>query len=455
MNGAGQEAAGQEVAGQDGTGADVRSPAERLAQLSPAYRARIIGSLSMVQRRELAGRWSLRAHGGQLPPPGDWQVWLIRAGRGFGKTRAGAEWVNAAANAGAVRVALVGATIEDARRVMVEGPSGVIAVAGPDVPLVWKPSKGEVHWPSGTVATVYSAANAESLRGPEHHLAWADELGKWKGVEAWNNLLMGLRLGEEPRALVTTTPRTTALMRQVMAAPGTVETRGATRDNPHLPGRFVAAMEAAYGGTRLGRQELEGEMLADVVGALWPRALIDRQRVAASAVPVLRRVVVGVDPPASAGGDACGIVAAGLGIDDCGYVLEDASVTGASPENWARAVAGCAARHGADRVVAEKNQGGDMVEHVLRGADARLPVTLVHASRGKATRAEPVAAFYETRRVWHAGAFPALEDELAGLQAGGGYEGPGRSPDRADACVWALSALMLGTRGEASVRVLG
>lgn len=168
---------------------------------------------------------------------------------------------------------------------------------------MWKPTAGEVRWPSGAVATVYSAANAEALRGPEHHFAWADELGKWKGVEAWNNLLMGLRLGDDPRALVTTTPRTTALMRQVMTAAGTVETRGATRDNPHLPARFVSAMEAAYGGTRLGRQELEGEMMADVVGALWTRALIDRQRVRASAVPVLRRVVVGVDPPASADGD--------------------------------------------------------------------------------------------------------------------------------------------------------
>ncbi|WP_294354189.1 terminase family protein [uncultured Sphingomonas sp.] len=431
------------------------TPAERLARLSPAARTRILRQLPVGHRRELAGRWSLRAHEGQLAPPGDWQVWLIRAGRGFGKTRAGAEWVNAAARSAAVRVALVGATIEDARRVMVEGPSGVIAVAGADAAVVWKPTAGEVRWPSGAVATVYSAANAESLRGPEHHFAWADELGKWKGVEAWNNLLMGLRLGNDPRALVTTTPRTTALMRQVMTAAGTVETRGATRDNPHLPARFVSAMEAAYGGTRLGRQELEGEMMADVVGALWTRALIDRQRVRAGAVPVLRRVVVGVDPPASADGDACGIVAAGLGVDDCGYVLEDASVAGASPDAWARAVAGCAARHGADRIVAEKNQGGDMVGEVLRAKDAALPVTLVHASRGKSARAEPVAALYEVRRVWHAGAFPALEDELAGMQAGGGYEGPGRSPDRADACVWALSALMLDARGPASVRVLG
>ncbi len=439
----------------DEHGGAVPSPVERLARLSPAYRHRIIARMPIAHRRELAERWSLRAHGGQLAPPGDWQVWLIRAGRGFGKTRAGAEWINAAARAHAIRIALVGATIEDARRVMVEGPSGVIAVAGADVPVVWRAGRGEVRWPSGAVATIYSAATPEALRGPEHHLAWADELGKWKGAEAWNNLLMGLRLGERPRAVVTTTPRTTALMRQVMTAAGTVETRGRTRDNPHLPARFVTAMEAAYGGTRLGRQELEGEMMTDVAGALWPRALIEAQRIAPGAVPRWRRVVVGVDPPASAGGDACGIVAAALGVDDCGYVLEDASIAGASPEGWARAVVACAARHGADRVVAEKNQGGDMVGRVLEIADAGLPVTLVHASRGKVARAEPVAALYETRRVWHAGAFPALEDELAGLQVGGGYEGPGQSPDRADACVWALTALLLDIRGEASVRVLG
>ena len=272
-------------------------------------------------------------------------------------------------------------------------------------------------------------------------------------MEAWNNLLMGLRLGDDPRALVTTTPRPTALMRRVLALPDAVVTRGSTRDNPHLPAAFVAAMEADYGGTRLGRQELDGEMIDDVAGALWPRALIERQRVRVA--PDLVRVVVGVDPPAGVGGDACGIVAAGVDARGHGFVIEDASVAGASPEGWARAVASCVARVEADRVVAEVNQGGAMVASVLRAADAALPLTTVHATRGKTVRAEPVAALYEAGRVWHAGAFPALEDELCGLSAGGGYDGPGRSPDRADACVWALTHLMLGRRGEGRVRGLG
>jgi phage terminase large subunit-like protein len=273
-------------------------------------------------------------------------------------------------------------------------------------------------------------------------------------MAAWDNLMFGLRKGERPRVLVTTTPRTTALVRRIekLAVAADAVVRGRTRDNPHLPESFVAAMFETYAGTRLGRQELDGELLEDVEGALWTRAMIERCRT--DAAPEMTRVVVGVDPPASATGDACGIVAVGLGRDGCGYVLEDATVSGASPEGWARAVARCAARHGADRVIAEKNQGGEMVTSVLRGADSGLPVKLVHATRGKAVRAEPVALLYEAGKIRHRGAFPALEDELCGLQAGGGYEGPGRSPDRADALVWAMSELMLGKRGAARVTLM-
>ncbi|MHC9418736.1 DNA-packaging protein [Sphingomonas citri] len=424
-----------------------------LRWFDPAAAAPVFEELDEATRGALVADWASWAHPGQLAPDGDWRVWLIQAGRGFGKTRAGAEWVAAMARARPeARIALVGATEDDARRVMVEGPSGLLAVARYAGGAVWRPSLGELRFDGGAVAQVYSAAAPEGLRGPEHHLAWADELGKWRGAAAWNNLMLGLRLGESPRALVTTTPRATALLRRLAAAPDTAVTRGRTRDNPHLPRAFVAAVAAHYGATRLGRQELDGELIEDVAGALWPRALLERQR--AAAVPVLVRVVVGVDPPAGSEGDACGIVAAGLGRDGHGYVLEDASVTGASPERWARAVAACAARHAAERVVAEANQGGEMVAQVLRAADAALPLRLVHATRGKAARAEPVAALYETGRVWHARAFPALEDELAGLVAGGGYEGPGRSPDRADACVWALTALLLGEGGAVRVRVL-
>ncbi len=264
--------------------------------------------------------------------------------------------------------------------------------------------------------------------------------------------MLGLRLGEDARIVVTTTPQPVKLMRRVMALKGCRETRGRTRDNPWLPRSFVEAMTAEYAGTRLGRQELDGEMMEDAEGALWGRALIETCRVAEA--PECVRVVVGVDPPASAGGDACGIVAVALGRDGRGYVIEDASIGGVSPEGWARAVAACAARHGADRVIAEKNQGGDMVASVLRAADAGLPVRLVSATRGKSARAEPVAALYEGGKAHHVGAWPELEDELCGLLAGGGYEGPGRSPDRADALVWALTELMLGRRGKAAVRML-
>lgn len=425
-----------------------------LLSLPVGERSRVFATLNAPQLRELRRRWTMWAHNGQLTPEDQgWDVWLICAGRGFGKTRAGAEWVSEQARRGdaTTRIALVGATKDDARRVMVEGPSGVMSVKRDDETPVWRASTGEVRWPNGASAQVYGAAAAESLRGPEHGFAWADELGKWRGHAAWDNLLMGLRIGERPQALVTTTPRATPLMRRVMKGAGTVVTGGPSGDNNHLPAAFLANMAARYGATRLGRQEIGGELLEDVEGSLWPRAVIERQRVAAA--PPLVRIVIGVDPPASKDGDACGIVAAGVAGDGQAYVLEDASERGLSPDGWALRVAGCYERHAADLVVAEKNQGGDMVRTVLEGATVRLPIKLVHASRGKAVRAEPIAAEYERGRVWHAGAFPALEDELAGLQAGCGYDGPGRSPDRADACVWALSEL-LAKRGRAGVRAL-
>jgi phage terminase large subunit-like protein len=429
-------------------------PVERLSVLPTYQQLRVLQSLSGGQRLELEARWWRWAHPGQRAPDGNWRVWLIRAGRGFGKTRAGAEWVSAVARARpGARIALVGATIEDVRRVMIEGASGLLAVARSNEILRWRADSGELRFASGACAYVYSAAASEKLRGPEHDAAWCDELAKWrKGDAAWDNLLMGMRGGDDPRVVVTTTPRPVRLMRRVMAMPDCRETLGRTRDNPHLPKSFVEAMMADYAGSRLGRQELDGELIDDVAGALWTRDRIEAQRVRKA--PKLVRVVVGVDPPASADGDACGIVAVGMARDGQGYVIEDASVRGASPEGWARAVAACAARHRAERVVAEKNQGGDMVASVLRAADAGLPLTLVHASRGKSARAEPVALLYEAGRVQHAGAWPELEDELCGLQAGGGYEGPGRSPDRADALVWAMTELMLGKRGKAAVRGL-
>lgn len=429
----------------------------RLLRLSEADRWDIVRSLSWAQAREWLGRWSFWAHHGQATPEGDWRVWLIRAGRGFGKTRAGAEWVSALARADPKAViALVGASRNEVRQVMIEGAAGLRAVARPGERLAYYHTTGQLHFPSGAVAHVYSANAPEGLRGPEHHAAWCDELAKWRYPAAWDNLMMGLRGGEDPRVLVTTTPRRSAVLAKVLAATGLVVTTGSSHHNPHLPTAYLDGLVADYGGTRLARQEIDGELIDDVEGTLWTRAMLDGCRVKRQSKRLggLARVVVGVDPPATAGGDACGIVAAGLGRDGKAYVLEDASVAGLSPEGWARAVAKCARRWRAERVVAERNMGGDMVASVLAGADRTLPVKLVVASRGKVARAEPVAAAYERGEVRHVGAFPELEDELAGLQAGGGYQGPGRSPDRADACVWALTELLLRRRGAVRVRGL-
>jgi phage terminase large subunit-like protein len=416
--------------------------------LTEAERLSILRGLNVAQKRELACRWYGFENDGQREPQGNWRIWLIQAGRGFGKTRAGAEWVSQVArDVPGARIALVAATMADGQRVMIEGPSGLIAVARDHEPVRWVRERRELRFASGAVAMLYSSEAGEELRGPEHHVAWSDELAKWRrGEAAWDNLMMGMRLGERPRTLVTTTPRSNAVMRRIKAAPGIEETFGRTRDNPHLPDNFVVAMLASYGGTRLGRQELDGEMLEDVEGALWTRALVERCRVAADEIGKPVRVVIGVDPPATSHGDACGIVVAAQLRDGRLAVVEDASVEKAPTHIWAQAVAAAAARWGADRVVAESNMGGEMVAGTLAQADARLPVRAVHASVGKARRAEPVAMAYERGQVVHAGTFAALEDQLCGFQTGGGYAGPGRSPDRADACVWALAALLEGLR---------
>ena len=407
-------------------------------------------TLSEAERRELAHHWRLWARDEQLPPCGDWRVWLIMAGRGFGKTRAGAEWVRAIADSDPkARIALVAASLGEARAVMVEGESGLLSIAPTGREPRFEPSLRRLSWPNGAQATLYSAGEPESLRGPQHSHAWCDEVAKWetangKALAAWDNLLFGLRLGELPQALATTTPRAVPLLQRLLAEEGVHTTRGKTEDNAHhLPARFLTDIRRTYGKSLLGRQELDGELIADLPGALWSRSLLEECREAAASAPPAR-VVVGVDPPASAGGDACGIVVVALGEDGIARVLADASVKKPSPERWARAAAQAARVWHADRVVAEANQGGAMVASVLRAAEIALPLKLVHASRGKVARAEPVAALYEAGRVRHAGTFPALEDELCGLIQGGAYEGPGRSPDRADALVWALSELMLG-----------
>lgn len=433
--------------------------AQELLALSYENMNQEIGRWSHERATGEIERWEFWARAAQLPPHGSWRLWLVLAGRGFGKTRMGAEWVRARAlENGEVRIAMVGATLAEARAVMVEGESGLLNLQGGEG-LIWEPSLHRIIWPNGAIATLFSAARPDSLRGSQHHFAWADEIAKWdKGIAAWDNLMLGLRLGDAPRVVATTTPRPVALIRRLVGEAenraNQVEiTRGRTRDNhQNLPGSFLAAMDLAYAGTRTGRQELDGELIEDIAGALWNRDLIERRRVAV--VPEMRRIVIGVDPPITAHGDACGIIAVGLGVDDKAYVLADHTVSGASPEVWARAVSNASEFWNADRVVVEGNQGGEMVNATLRAVNQSLSLKRVHAVRSKSARAEPVAALYEAGRAWHFGALPQLEDELCGLITGGGYEGPGRSPDRADALVWAMSELMLG-RGIGEVRVRG
>ncbi|HEX8586289.1 MAG TPA: terminase family protein [Allosphingosinicella sp.] len=431
--------------------------ARRLSNLrDEALWKKLFESMNWEEMLEFDACFEAWAHEGQVEPGGlGWRNWFVNAGRGYGKTRAGAEWINrlATQKGPPVRIALVAANEAEARAVMVEGESGILSCAKPGRRPRWEPSLGRLTWPNGSVATIYSGENPDGLRGGNNHFAWADEFAKYAHPqETWDNLQMSLRLGARPRALVTTTPRPIPALKRILADPRTVVTGGRTGDNPQHSEQFIATMMATYGGTRLGRQELDGELIEDVAGSLWPRDLIERCRSRGAEAEGMRRIVVGVDPPISVGGDACGIVVCGVDAGGVGHVLEDASVSGLRPEGWARAVIAAAERWQADKVVAEGNQGGAMVESVLRAADARVPVRMVWAKRGKTVRAEPVAYLFEKGEAKFAGAFAALEDELAGLTIGGGYEGPGRSPDRADACVWAMTELML-RREQAEPRV--
>ncbi len=450
----------------------LRRTIERLAGRPADERAWVVRRLTMPEKRTLDEFWPAWAHDGQLPPSAavateDPSVWLMMTGRGFGKTRAGAEWVSGlareagAAGGAQLRIALVGATIEDAVNVMVTGRSGLLAVARTGERPSFNKTDGILRFPSGAEAFLYSGACPEKLRGPEHHLAWCDEIAKWRWPEeTWDNLRLGLRLGGEGagvRVLVTTTPKALPLLKRLLST--SLVTRGRTADNPHLPPAFVARMEAEYRGTRKGREELDGVLIEEAEGALWTRVLIERCR-CDSPSPGLspegerggfRRIVIGVDPPATAEGDACGIVASGLGFDGIGYVIGDHSVRGLSPEGWAAKVVAAAEGWGAGCVVVESNQGGEMPMAVLKTADPALPVRPVHARFGKGDRAEPVAMLFEKGTALFAGRFPELEDELCAMTRGG-YAGPRGSPDRADALVWAMTELMLG-RPRQPVRV--
>ena len=431
-----------------------------MASLSKQQRAQVLGDLTEAELSDLEWDWRFWARPNQLAPDGDWQTWLALAGRGFGKTEAGAQWVKQRVGAGARSIALVAETQKDLEEVMV---ARLVSIYPPDeAPQVrYKPVR--VTWPNGAVALGYNGTEPNQLRGPEFDTAWVDELAKYRYArETWDMLQFTMRSGDDPRVFVTTTPRPLPVIREILADAKTVTTRGSTFDNAaNLPAQFLDKLKERYSGTRLGRQELEAEILDDLPGARWSRAMFDDARL--QSVPDLQRIVVAVDPSGTGGdednGDSIGIVVAGIGVDRRGYVLADMTCK-LSPDGWGRrAVAAYRGswsqtpeRHKADRIVAERNFGGAMVEHVIRTVDRMAPYKEVTASRGKVTRAEPVAALYEQGRVSHVGSFDALEDQLTKIGPDG-FVGEG-SPDRADALVWALTELMLADQKPAPALLL-
>jgi phage terminase large subunit-like protein len=407
--------------------------------------------------------WHYWARDDQLLPPsmfpgGGAITWLPLAGRGWGKTRVGAETVIDEVKSGRSKmIALVAETAADARKVMVEGISGILACSDPKFMPEYEPSKRQLTWPNGAMAFTYNAVEPGQLRGPQHDFAWADELAKWRyAQETWDNLQFGLRIGTHPRQIVTTTPRPIPIIRELVADPTTHVTKGRTLDNEaNLAASFIKQIRKRYEGTRLGRQELEAEILDDMPGALWTRALIEKALCLDP--PPLRRIVVSIDPSGASASDAekkrrakggevedgpneIGIIVAGADEDDNGYILDDLTMTG-SPEQWAKKAVNAFYKHKADLIVAERNFGGDMVRAVIAATDDRVPVKMVHASRGKFLRAEPIAALYEQGRVKHVGTFAELEDQMC-LISPSGYAGRG-SPDRLDASVWAITELTL------------
>lgn len=393
-------------------------------------------------------KWLATARPNQITPPGtDWFIWLLLAGRGFGKTRTGAEdmaWYGLCHPG--ERLAVVAPTYGDARDTCIEGDSGLFNVLPRSCIEAWNRSLGELILTNGTRYKLFAAEEPERLRGPQHHRAWADELAAWRYSEAWDQLMFGLRLGHTPQVVVTTTPRPTPLVKSLVRRKRVIITKGNTFENEaHLAQAALEELKEKYSGTRLGRQELDAEILDDVPGALWTRKMFEDHR--RSEAPRMQRVVVAVDPSGARQAedkrsDDIGIVVAGKGIDGRGYVLADRTCN-LSPEGWARVVKDAYDEFRADRVVAEENFGGGLVEANMRANWPNVPYKAVKASRGKAQRAEPVAALYEQGRVSHVGIFMALEDQCCNM-ANYGYMGD-KSPDRVDALVWALTELALGS----------
>ncbi len=433
----------------------LRSGASWIACADAAVQEQFLNELTEGELLALPYLFEFWAMDHQLPPDGNWRTWIVLGGRGAGKTRAGAEWVRSVVEGSKPldegkcrRVALVGETIEQVREVMIFGDSGILACSPEDRRPAWEAGRKRLVWPNGAIATVHTAHDPEGLRGPQFDAAWVDELAKWKrGKETWDQLQFALRLGDDPRVCVTTTPRNVDVLKRLMKSPSTVQTHAPTEANAaNLASSFLEEVKARYQGTRLGRQELDGVLLSDAEGALWTSEALEAGRV--DVPPVFDRIVVGLDPAASSGSgaDECGIVVVGAVTqgpvqDWRAVVLADCTVRGATPSGWAKAAIAAMEHYGADRLVAEVNQGGAMVGEVLRQVDPLVPLKSVHASRGKVARAEPVAALYEQGRVAHMRGLDQLEDQMCRMTARG-YEGGG-SPDRVDALVWALHELMI------------
>ena len=432
-----------------------KSIAAWIACVPLTMREMLLADLSEKSLAALPYLFDLWALPHQLPPKGNWRNWVILGGRGAGKTRAGAEWIRAQVEGGTPlargkcqRLALVGETYDQVRDVMIQGDSGLLACSPADRRPQWRATERKLLWPNGAMAQAFSAHDPEALRGPQFDAAWLDELAKWKRArEAWDMLQFALRLGRDPRACITTTPRNTQILRDILAQGSTVQTHAPTYANrANLAASFLEEMQQRYGGSRLGRQELEGVLLSEVEGALWrPSEFLTLRR---ETLPSLDRIVVSVDPAVSAGktSDACGIVVVGAALsgppsDWQAYVLADRTLHGAGPLTWAKAVIAARDEFCADRVVAEVNQGGALVENLLRQIDPLVPFHARHAHRGKAARAEPVAALYEQGRVFHLPDLCELEEQMC-LMTPQGFRGPG-SPDRVDALVWAITELVL------------
>lgn len=414
-----------------------------MTDLSPDELRSLKASLTDDEKAVLAFQWEKWARSPQLPPEGNWDGWLIIAGRGWGKTRVGAETIRAEVESGrSKRIGLIAETSADGRDVIVEGESGIITCSPPWNRPIYEPSKRRLTWPNGAIATLYDAREPDQLRGPQHDFLWFDELAKYRYADAvFDQAMFGLRLGENPRWIVTTTPRPIALIRRLLVQSGVRVTRGRSGDNlTNISASYQRNVIDRYKGTRLGRQELDAEILDDVPGALWSRRSLDEARV--TSAPPLLRIVVGVDPAASSGEAANenGIIVGGIAANGHAYIIEDWSLR-ASPDEWARKAVAAYRKHGADALIAECNQGGEMVSQVIKSV-ADIPVKLVRATRGKYVRAEPVSALYEQGRVHHVGVMPELEDQMISFTPERAADrSDGYSPDRVDALVWTLTEL--------------